>query len=151
VLRELLPADILFLNHVLMGAPVGAATGAPFRVKAHGSELEYSMRGRPELEAWGRETLAQAELTFVGSEHIRNVLRDVTGHTENVREVPPGVDIDLFVPEPRVTRSPVCSRRRATTRPTPGTRTNGCPTTATPSGSKRSSPATRRPSSTSGS
>ena len=23
------------------------------RVKAHGSELEYSMRGRPELEAWG--------------------------------------------------------------------------------------------------
>jgi glycosyltransferase involved in cell wall biosynthesis len=86
-----------------MGAPVGAATGAPFRVKAHGSELEYSMRGRPELEAWGGETLAQAELTFVGSEHIRNVLRDVTGHTERVREVPPGVDIDLFVPEPRVT------------------------------------------------
>jgi glycosyltransferase involved in cell wall biosynthesis len=103
VLRDLLPADILFTNHVLMGAPVGAATGAPFRVKAHGSELEYSMRGRPELEAWGRETLAQAELTFVGSEHIRNVLRDVTGHTERVREVPPGVDIDLFVPEPRVT------------------------------------------------
>jgi glycosyltransferase involved in cell wall biosynthesis len=103
VLRELLPADILFTNHVLMGAPVGAATGAPFRVKAHGSELEYSMRGRPELEAWGRETLAQAELTFVGSEHIRHVLRDVTGHTENVREVPPGVDIDLFVPEPRET------------------------------------------------
>ena len=37
--------------HVLLGGPVGAATGAPFRVKAHGSELEYSMRGRPELEA----------------------------------------------------------------------------------------------------
>ena len=103
VLREHLPAGVLFTNHVLMGGPVGAATGAPFRVKAHGSELEYSMRGRPELEAWGRESLEQAELTFVGSEHIRNVLRDVTGHTERVVEVPPGVDVDLFVPEDRDT------------------------------------------------
>ena len=49
-LRELLPADLVFTNHVLMGGPVGAASGARFRVKAHGSELEYSMRGRPELE-----------------------------------------------------------------------------------------------------
>jgi glycosyltransferase involved in cell wall biosynthesis len=73
----------------------------PFRVKAHGSELEYSMRGRPELEAWGRDTLAHAELTFVGSEHIRNVVREVTGHTERVLEVPPGVDVDEFVPEER--------------------------------------------------
>jgi glycosyltransferase involved in cell wall biosynthesis len=101
VLRDLLPADVVFTNHVLMGAPVGVATGAPFRVKAHGSELEYSMRGRPELEAWGRDTLAQAELTFVGSEHIRNVVREVTGRTDRILEVPPGVDIDEFVPEPR--------------------------------------------------
>ena len=28
-LKELLPADLVFANHVLMGAPVGAATGAP--------------------------------------------------------------------------------------------------------------------------
>ena len=53
-LRDLLPADLVFANHVLMGAAVGAATGVPFRVKAHGSELEYSMRGRPKLEAWGQ-------------------------------------------------------------------------------------------------
>jgi glycosyltransferase involved in cell wall biosynthesis len=99
--REQLPADIVFTNHVLMGAPVGVASGAPFRVKAHGSELEYSMRGRPELEAWGRATLAQAELTFVGSDHIRAVLQEVTGHTERVLEVPPGVDVDEFVPEER--------------------------------------------------
>src|SRR5580765_1369144 len=43
-LRELLPADLVFANHVLMGAPVAAATGARYAVKAHGSELEYSMR-----------------------------------------------------------------------------------------------------------
>ena len=44
-LCEHLPADLVFANHVLMGGPVGAASGARFRVKAHGSELEYSMRG----------------------------------------------------------------------------------------------------------
>jgi glycosyltransferase involved in cell wall biosynthesis len=101
VLRDLLPADVVFTNHVLMGAPVGVATGVPFRIKAHGSELEYSMRGRPALEAWGRETLAQAEATFVGSRHIREVLEDVVGVVERVHEVPPGVDIDAFVPEER--------------------------------------------------
>ena len=100
-LRELLPADIVFTNHVLMGAPVGAATGAPFRVKAHGSELEYSMRGRPELEAWGREALACADATFVGSQHIREVLEDVVGHVDSVFEVPPGVDVDEFAPQER--------------------------------------------------
>jgi glycosyltransferase involved in cell wall biosynthesis len=101
VLRDLLPADLVFTNHVLMGGPVGAATGVPFRVKAHGSELEYSMRGRPELETRGREALAHAEATFVGSAHIRAVLEDVVGHVERVHEVPPGVDIDEFVLEDR--------------------------------------------------
>jgi glycosyltransferase involved in cell wall biosynthesis len=100
-LRDLLPADLVFTNHVLMGGPVGAATGEPFRVKAHGSELEYSMRGRPELEAWGREALARADATYVGSKHIRNVLEEVVGHVHDVYEVPPGVDIDEFAPQPR--------------------------------------------------
>jgi glycosyltransferase involved in cell wall biosynthesis len=96
-LRELLPADLVFANHVLMGGPVGAASGVRFRVKAHGSELEYSMRGRPELGEWGRATLSQAEVTFVGSQHIREVLADVVGDVGRVVEVPPGVDIDEFV------------------------------------------------------
>jgi glycosyltransferase involved in cell wall biosynthesis len=100
-LRELLPADLIFTNHVLMGGPVGAATGERFRVKAHGSELEYSMRGRPELEAWGRQTLAHADATYVGSNHIRRVLEDVVGHVDQVYEVPPGVDVDGFVLENR--------------------------------------------------
>jgi glycosyltransferase involved in cell wall biosynthesis len=103
VLRDLLPADLVFCNHVLMGAPVGAATGAPFRVKAHGSELEYSMRGRPELEQWGAETLAQADATYVGSAHIREVLDEVVGHVDRVFEVPPGVDVDEFTLEDRAT------------------------------------------------
>ena len=97
-IREQLPADVVFANHVVMGAPVGAASGAPFAVKAHGSELEYSMRGSAELSAWGRETLARAEAVFVGSAHIRRVLEDVVGHVDAVHEVPPGVDVDEFVP-----------------------------------------------------
>jgi glycosyltransferase involved in cell wall biosynthesis len=100
-LREQLPAEVVFTNHVLLGAPVGAASGAPFAVKAHGSELEYSMRGNEDLSGWGRETLAQAQSVFVGSAHIRSVLEDLVGHVDHVYEVPPGVDVDQFRPEPR--------------------------------------------------
>jgi glycosyltransferase involved in cell wall biosynthesis len=97
-LREHLPADLVFANHVLMGAPVAASTGAPYAVKAHGSELEYSMRGNPELAALGRDALAGAEAVFVGSGHIREVLEDVIGHVDRVHEVPPGVDVEEFAP-----------------------------------------------------
>jgi glycosyltransferase involved in cell wall biosynthesis len=100
-LREHLPADFVFANHVLLGGPVGAASGARFGVKAHGSELEYSMRGNEALSAWGREALAQAEAVFVGSAHIREVLEDVVGHIDRVHEVPPGVDVDEWRPRPR--------------------------------------------------
>jgi glycosyltransferase involved in cell wall biosynthesis len=100
-LRAHLPADLVFCNHVLLGGPVGAATGVRFAVKAHGSELEYSMRGNPRLSEWGRNCLEQAAATFVGSAHIRDVLADVVGIADNVHEVPPGVDVDDWVPEPR--------------------------------------------------
>jgi glycosyltransferase involved in cell wall biosynthesis len=99
--REHLPADLLLCNHVLLGGAVGAASGAPYAVKAHGSELEYSMRGRPELEAWGREVLAGASATFVGSAHIREVVEQVCGHVERVHEVPPGVDVEEWRPRSR--------------------------------------------------
>jgi glycosyltransferase involved in cell wall biosynthesis len=59
------------------------------------------MRGNPELEAWGRESLARADAVFVGSEHIRKVLEEVVGHVDRVYEVPPGVDVDEFTPQPR--------------------------------------------------
>ena len=101
VVREQLPADLVFANHVLLGGPVGAASGAPFAVKAHGSELEYSMRGNADLERWGREALAGAQAVFVGSAHIRAVLEEVVGHVDCVHEVPPGVDVDEFTPQPR--------------------------------------------------
>jgi hypothetical protein len=87
-----MPADLVFANHVLLGAAVGYACGLPFAVKAHGSELEYSMRGNEELCTWARDCLERAEAVFVGSVHIRQVLEDVVGHVARVHEVPPGVD-----------------------------------------------------------
>jgi glycosyltransferase involved in cell wall biosynthesis len=100
-LRGHLPADLVFANHVLMGAPVAAATGARYAVKAHGSELEYSMRGNADLAALGRKALGGAEAIFVGSGHIRDVLEDVVGHVDRVHEVPPGVDVEEFAPRSR--------------------------------------------------
>ena len=99
--REHLPADLVFANHVLLGGPVAAATGARFAVKAHGSELEYSMRGNQELSEWGREALLRADAVFVGSAHIRAVLEEVVGHVDHVHEVSPGVDTNEFGPLPR--------------------------------------------------
>src|SRR5207302_5083804 len=100
-----LPADLVFANHVLPGGAVAAATGARFGVKAHGSELEYSIRGNDELAAGAREALEKAHALFVGSAHIRSVLEEVVGPTgrvaERVHQVPPGVDVDEFRPKGR--------------------------------------------------
>jgi len=100
-LRERGPADLVFVNHVLLGGPVGVASGSRYIVKAHGSELEYSMRGNAELSAWGGESLTGAAATIVGSEHIREVVHEVCGTVDGVHEVPPGVDIELWKPAPR--------------------------------------------------
>jgi glycosyltransferase involved in cell wall biosynthesis len=100
-LRQRLPADLVFVNHVLLGGPVGAATGARYAVKAHGSELEYSMRGNARLSSWGGEALEQAAAVIVGSGHIREVLEEVCGHVDRVHEIPPGVDVELWQPQSR--------------------------------------------------
>ena len=100
-LEEQLPADLVFANHVLPGGAVAAATDLPFAVKAHGSELEYSIRGNEELTAEAQEALGQARAVFVGSAHIRSVLEEVFGHVERVHQVSPGVDVDRFRPEGR--------------------------------------------------
>ena len=100
-MRARLPADLVFVNHVILGGPVGAGVGARYVVKAHGSELEYSMRGNADLSAWGEEALAGATATIVGSEHIREVLAEVCGQVDRVHEIPPGVDVDLWVPAPK--------------------------------------------------
>jgi glycosyltransferase involved in cell wall biosynthesis len=126
-IREHLPADLVFANHVLPGGAVAAATGARFAVKVHGSELEYSMRGNFELEAWGAEALRTAEAIFVGSAHIREVLEDVVGHVDRVHEVPPGVDVDEFIPRPRADALAALLDESRADPPNPGNRQERLP------------------------
>src|SRR5256884_3016999 len=95
------PADLVFANHVLMGAAVAYASGLPFAVKAHGSELEYSMRGNADLAGWGRACLASAEAVFARAADIRAVLEAVVGHADRVHEGPPAVDAEEFHPASR--------------------------------------------------
>ena len=95
------PADFVFVNHVLLGGPVGAGSGSRYVVKAHGSELEYSMRGNEELSRWGGEALEGAAAVIVGSEHIREVLAEICGTVERVHTIPPGVDVELWQPQAR--------------------------------------------------
>jgi glycosyltransferase involved in cell wall biosynthesis len=102
--RAQLPADLLLVNHVLLGAPVGVATGEPFVVKVHGSELEYAMRGDPELARWGTETLSAATAVIAGSDHIVEVLDEVLGpgsFTPRTEVIPPGVDVETLRPRDR--------------------------------------------------
>src|SRR5919201_4307905 len=99
--RERLPADLVFANHVLPGGAVALGSGARYAVKVHGSELEYALRGDPELQAAGKRALERAEAVFVGSPHVREVLEEVVGHVDRVHEVPPGVDVEEFKPRPR--------------------------------------------------
>jgi glycosyltransferase involved in cell wall biosynthesis len=99
---------------------VGRATGARYVVKAHGSELEYSMRGRPELAHWGAEVLDEARAVFVGSAHIRDVVRDVCGNVERIHEVPPGVDVELWRPLPRAEALEALVEEACRDRPNPG-------------------------------
>jgi glycosyltransferase involved in cell wall biosynthesis len=102
--RDHLPADLVLTNHLLLGGPVGAAVGVPYAVKAHGSELEFSMRGNAELCDWARSTLASASAVFAGTEHIRRVIDEVLGPgpwLDRCHTVPPGVDVEDFRPRPR--------------------------------------------------
>lgn len=104
-MRELLPVDYTLTNHVLLGAAVGVEFGESFGVKVHGSELEYAIRGNPELQRWARISLAGAREIYVGSEHVRQALSETVGpgpHLARVREVPPGVDVERFHPQSRV-------------------------------------------------
>lgn len=121
--RAVGPVDFLLVNHVLLGAPVGVASGAPFVVAAHGSELEFAMRGNPDLCAWARSTLSAADAVLAGSRHTVGVLRDVVGpgdYSSRVRVVPPGVNVDELRPQERSQALPALLEQCRRDPPNPG-------------------------------
>jgi glycosyltransferase involved in cell wall biosynthesis len=119
-LRDHGTADLVFANHVLLGGPVGAASGSRYLVKAHGSELEYSMRGNAALAAWGARALAGAAATIVGSAHIRSVVGEVCGPVDRIHEVPPGVDVELWRPAPKAAALEALTAEARRDPPNPG-------------------------------
>lgn len=93
-------ADLLIVNHVLLGAAVGAASGLPYVVKAHGSELEYAMRSNARLCDWAAESLAGAAAVVSGSQHISGVVQELTGYPmDRIEVIPPGVDTEQMHPQ----------------------------------------------------
>lgn len=96
------PADLLIANHLLLGGPVGEVSGLPFVVKAHGSELEFAMRDRPDLCDWAHDSLCSALAVIVGSEHVAEVVRELVGIPDSqICSIPPGVDIEEMRPRDR--------------------------------------------------
>jgi glycosyltransferase involved in cell wall biosynthesis len=126
-LSEHMPTDVVFCNHVLPGGAVGAATGARFAVKAHGSELEYSIRSSPDLVEEACSALASAAATFVGSRHIGEVLEEILGPVEHVHQVPPGVDVEAFRPRPRAEALDALLGEAVADEPNPGNRNERLP------------------------
>jgi glycosyltransferase involved in cell wall biosynthesis len=103
-IRDRLPADVVFTNHLILGGPVGAATGEPYGLKIHGSELTFSMEGNEELCRWGRESLTSCRLLVAGTEHIHRQTVRALGpgdYEDRILIAPPGVDVELFRPAPR--------------------------------------------------
>jgi hypothetical protein len=96
------------------GAPVGAAVGMPFTVKAHGSELEFDARERGAPRLGAREPGPAAEV-IAGSD-IRAVLAEA-GLTERVRQSRPRGCRGVPAGARDVAPPPPFRRRGATRRP----------------------------------
>ena len=101
-LRSLLPADVVFANHVLLGGAGRRRHGRAVRrqgtrLRARVLDARERASSRPGApRRWPRRARRSSART-----HIRAVLAEVCGHTTDVIEVPPGVDIDEWAPEPR--------------------------------------------------
>jgi glycosyltransferase involved in cell wall biosynthesis len=94
-------------NHLIMGPAILArAVGGriPYAVKAHGSDIEYTIRPHPDrFLPYAREGLAAARGVLVGSRHTAEALWSVVdepGVRATTRLGPPGVDTHAFRPRP---------------------------------------------------
>jgi glycosyltransferase involved in cell wall biosynthesis len=111
--------DVAFANHLVMGpivlARALAATGVPYAVKNHGSDLEYTIKPHPRFVPYAREGLDGANGILVGSRHTaESMWATIPDPTlpARTRLGPPGVDIDRFGPrEPEEARAGLAALR----------------------------------------
>jgi glycosyltransferase involved in cell wall biosynthesis len=97
--------DAALANHLVMGPAILArADIAPFAAKVHGSALEYTVKPHPRFLPYAEEGMEAASGVLVGSRHTAEslwaALPDVPGLREKTRLGPPGVDIEVFHPQP---------------------------------------------------
>src|SRR5918997_4937211 len=87
---------------------VSEATGVPYAVMPHGSELEYALKKDERFLRWAQEALAEAGRVFVhGAEmraRVKAIIGDVPGLDEKFTTLPLGVHTWQFEPVPRERR-----------------------------------------------
>ena len=149
-LRELAPADSCSRTRPARRSGRCRERDA-YRVKAHGSELEYAMRDRPEPVPVGRRDARRRGGRLCRLRAHSRVLEEITGRVEHVEIVRPGSTWRRSGPEPReealaalLEEAGPIGRTRATPR-------NGSRTPPTQSASTASSRTSGPRSSTSGS
>ena len=100
-------ADLVLANHALFSPLIARraleGTGVPYRVKIHGSAVEYTLVPNPELMKYAVEGLSGAEKIFVGTRYVRERVQEVFGEAlshlnlqKKLTIVPPGMDPRLF-------------------------------------------------------
>ena len=136
VLRELAPADLVFANHVLLGAPVGAASGLPFAVKH--KDASWSTDACNDELSGGRE--ASHKRARVAARRLRNVLEGSSSTSTRLR-VPRSSTSRTSGRTPGEASAP---RRQAVSTCPSVERNERLPTMATLSGSPRSGRAISR-------
>jgi glycosyltransferase involved in cell wall biosynthesis len=87
-------------NHVIMSPAILARAGVRFAIKAHGSEVSYTVRPNPErFVPYAREGTDVAAGILAGSSHTAAALFEVVPDPslrERTRLGPPGVDVHRF-------------------------------------------------------
>ena len=99
-------------NHAALVAVVAQrvsdATGVPFAVMPHGSELEYALKKDERFLHWAQQALGAAGRVFVhGAEmrqRVQTIVGDVPGLDEKFTTLPLGVHTWQFEPLPRERR-----------------------------------------------
>jgi glycosyltransferase involved in cell wall biosynthesis len=104
VIRSLQP-DAVITGHEVMGPYIAklacATTGDGFVAKLHGSALEYAVKVQDRYLRFAEEGLGAAHHVVGGSRYMLDAAsKTIPGWRDKATVVNPGVDIDLFKPDP---------------------------------------------------
>ncbi len=96
--------DVVVAGHAVPGAVIAARAfvGSSYTAKIHGSDLEYAIRLQPRYRELASEGLAGATTVVGGTADVLSrtveLVPEAAGKTT---VVPPGAEVEAFVPRPR--------------------------------------------------